>query len=57
MGVMERKKRTDKKAFAFFFFFFLHSYGKITLLSVMFSEILTLSKVTVSQDWDSAWPW
>lgn len=55
MGVIERKKRTDKKAFAFFFFF--HSYGKITLLSVMFSEILTLYKITVSQDRDSAWPW
>lgn len=53
MGVIERKKRTDKKAFAIFFFY---SYGKITLFSVMFSEILTLYKITVSQDWDSAWP-
>lgn len=55
MGLTERKKRTDKKAFAIFFFF--HSYGKITLFSVMFSEILSLYKITVSQDWDSAWPW
>lgn len=52
MGVIERKKRTDKTLP--FFFFFSHSYGKITLFSVMFSEILTLYKITVSQDWDSA---
>lgn len=52
MGVIERKKRTDKKDFAIFFF--PHSYGKITLFSVMFSEILTLYKITVSQGWDSA---
>lgn len=51
MGVIERKKRTDK---TLPFFFFPHSYGKITLFSVMFSEILTLYKITVSQDWDSA---
>lgn len=37
MGVIERKKRTDKYAFAVFF----HGYGKITLFAVMFSEILT----------------